>query len=181
MRLVLLGISNRAREDGTKAFPGIAEPARGACCSERHTQRLLRKLEKEGRIRAVSHAKGRGHATEYEVNLSMLGGKLAEERRSDVTVSGQETTTSRTQRATSRGQERVISGRHPNVLKRPYNVKGGSAHILGWRAAITRGSGRAAQPGGKSLARPAPVETSGSEVYALFRQAAAALPDDDDA
>jgi len=72
-KAVLKALADRARHDGTHAYPGVPRIARETSCSERHVQRMLRSLEAQGLIWPVAHMKGgRKKATEYSINLVAL-------------------------------------------------------------------------------------------------------------
>lgn len=49
-RLVLLALADYAHDDGSKAFPSVAEIAKKARLSERQVKRCLKNLEEEGHI-----------------------------------------------------------------------------------------------------------------------------------
>jgi hypothetical protein len=52
-KLILLGIANRADDDGRNAWPDLAELARWARCSTRTVKRRLPKLEAQGRFTRI--------------------------------------------------------------------------------------------------------------------------------
>jgi hypothetical protein len=60
-KLVLLGLANHARPDGTEARPAVATLAAYAFCSDRTVQRVLRALEADGWIECTgTHEVARG-------------------------------------------------------------------------------------------------------------------------
>jgi hypothetical protein len=69
-QLVLLALADHAHDDGSKCFPGVRYLAWKTNYSERQVQRALRSMEAAGLIVAVAFANGgRGHATEYRINI----------------------------------------------------------------------------------------------------------------
>ena len=75
-KLVLLALADHAHDDGGKCYPGVRYLAWKSGYSERQIQRLLRRLQHRGVLRAVAHARGgRGIATEYLIE-TQKGDKL---------------------------------------------------------------------------------------------------------
>lgn len=69
-QLVLLALADHAHDDGSRCFPGVRYLAWKTNYSERQIQRALRSLESSGLITPVAFAAGgRGHATEYRINI----------------------------------------------------------------------------------------------------------------
>ena len=68
---IMLALASHARDDGSRAFPGVDYLAWKTGYSERQVQRVLRILEARGLIRPVSSRRGgRGCTTEYCIDLS---------------------------------------------------------------------------------------------------------------
>ncbi len=69
-KLVLLALTDHARDDGTGAYPSIETLARKTSLGERGVQKVMRLLETWGFIAPTAHVKGgRGFATEYRITL----------------------------------------------------------------------------------------------------------------
>lgn len=67
-RFVLVAYAWFARRGQRTAYPPVAAVAEFVGASERRVQSALRRLQAEGELAAVAHARGgRGRATEYEV------------------------------------------------------------------------------------------------------------------
>ena len=72
-KLLLMGLCDRASEDGLGVYPGNALMAKFASVSERQVRRLLHDLEVEGWIRRDKYpAGGHGHAVEWEINVDKI-------------------------------------------------------------------------------------------------------------
>lgn len=70
-KLVLIGLADHARADGTEARPGVKTLAQYAECSERTVQRHLTALVREGII-SVDRKGGGRRATAYRIHLREL-------------------------------------------------------------------------------------------------------------
>lgn len=71
--LVLLALADWASDDGSRIFPTIERLAEKARLSERATQGILRRLEKDKVIECVKRAGGRpGRASEYRIVLERV-------------------------------------------------------------------------------------------------------------
>jgi hypothetical protein len=69
-KLVLLALSDHARDDGTGAYPSLQTLARKTSQTERGVRKIMRRLEARGLIAPTAHVKGgRGFATEYRITL----------------------------------------------------------------------------------------------------------------
>ena len=73
--LVLLALADRANEDGV-AWPGLATVSQCARINERHTRRILRRLEETGEIYVASGA-GRTHTSMYLVCVGLNADEIA--------------------------------------------------------------------------------------------------------
>ena len=73
--LVLLALADRANEDGV-AWPGLATVSQCARINERHTRRILRRLEETGEIYVASGA-GRTHTSMYLVCVGLSADEIA--------------------------------------------------------------------------------------------------------
>lgn len=67
---VLLAMADNAHDDGSKCFPGVRYLAWKTGYSERQVQRIIRGLCSDGLLTPVAYiGGGRGHATEYKINV----------------------------------------------------------------------------------------------------------------
>jgi hypothetical protein len=70
---VLLVLADHARDDGTKVFPTIGQIAWKLGLSQRPVQKAMAWMRQKGVLIVVANAKGgRGHPTEYRINLTVL-------------------------------------------------------------------------------------------------------------
>ena len=68
--LVLLALADHADHLGNSVYPSVGLVAWKTGLSERHTQRLMRGLEKKGiLVRVRFREGGRGHTTHYRIDL----------------------------------------------------------------------------------------------------------------
>ena len=69
-QLVMLALADHGEDDGSQIFPSVARLAWKTGYKERQVQNILRSLEAKGLIEAVAYPQGgRGHATEFKMNL----------------------------------------------------------------------------------------------------------------
>jgi hypothetical protein len=89
-REVLLALADYAEDDGTRVYPSVGRLAWKTDLSERQIQRALANLRERGLIVPVRYASGgKGHATEYRIDLSKgeLKPAYAADQKGDVIVS----------------------------------------------------------------------------------------------
>ena len=78
--LVLLALADHADHLGNSVYPSVGLVAWKTGLSERHTQRLMRGLEKKGLLVRVRFREGgRGHTTHYRIDLEKARRKSAYE------------------------------------------------------------------------------------------------------
>lgn len=73
LKLLLLTLLRFGDHDGRQIYPGKALLARKLGCTEQWIKMLLRELEQDGFIVALDKKGGRGHKSEYRINLVKLG------------------------------------------------------------------------------------------------------------
>ncbi len=70
---VLLALADHANDDGRSCYPGIERLTTKSGLGERQVQRVLRRLTDKNLIAPVRYAGGgRGHATEWELNVELI-------------------------------------------------------------------------------------------------------------
>jgi len=71
-RFLLLALADHASDAGANCFPGLDLLAEKTQISIRQVQRLLRQLETDGWIAILKVGDGRGHRTEFLIDLRRL-------------------------------------------------------------------------------------------------------------
>lgn len=69
---VMAVLANSADDDGTNCFPGTRLIARRARVSERTVLRTIQELESEGWLWVLQRGNGKGHTTEFRLNVERL-------------------------------------------------------------------------------------------------------------
>ena len=91
-KLVLIGLANHAKADGTVAYPAVQTLAVYCCASERTVQRALRRLEDEGLISRSDwqpdHIRSDRRPVAYDLNLDVLRGDILSPRERQDTPRG---------------------------------------------------------------------------------------------
>ncbi len=106
---VLLAMAEHADDDGGRCFPSVEYLTWKTGYRERQVQRIRRDLEELGLIVPVAHQRGgRGHATEYRIDLSKGVKKTPYERGKGV-ISDAQRVSSATQKGVISNTKGVIS------------------------------------------------------------------------
>lgn len=70
--LILLALADWAGHDGESCFPSMEQIGFKARCDERTARRIIGKLKEKGYLTVIKPGSGRGHRTEYRVNVDFI-------------------------------------------------------------------------------------------------------------